>query len=82
MMLLTISHGQDSVERGYSVNKDRAKGKAQELGVNSIIYSAALPFICEIKQKLNKLYVAKYYCYSHVIYEARHHTKWDKCRDF
>ena len=46
----------------------RAKGKAQELGVNSIIYSAALPFICEIKQKLNKLYVAKYYCYLHVIY--------------
>ena len=36
--------------------------KAQELGVNSIIYSAALPFICEIKQKLSKLYVAKYYC--------------------
>ena len=35
--------------------------------MNSIIYSAALPFICEIKQKLNKLYVAKYYCYSHVI---------------
>ena len=45
-----------------------AKGKAQGLGVNSIIYSAALPFICEIKQQLNKLYVAKYYCYSHVIY--------------
>ena len=25
-----------------------------KLGVNSIIYSAALPFICEIKQILNK----------------------------
>ena len=36
--------------------------------MNSIIYSAVLPFICEIKQKLNKLYVAQYYCYSHVIY--------------
>ena len=32
----------------------RPKGKAQEIGVNSIIYSVALPFICEIKQKLNK----------------------------
>ena len=40
----------------------------KELGVNSIIYSVALPFSGEIKQKLNKLYVAKYYCYSHVIY--------------
>ena len=44
------------------------KEMLKELGVNSIIYSAALPFICEIKQKINKLYVAKYYCYSHVIY--------------
>ena len=46
----------------------RAKGKAQELAVNCIIYSAALPFICEIKQTFIKLYVAKYYCYSHGIY--------------
>ena len=33
----------------------RAKGKAQELGVNSIIYSAALPFICEIKTKIKQV---------------------------
>ena len=30
----------------------RAKGKVQEPGVNSTIYSAALPFICEIKTKI------------------------------
>ena len=35
--------------------------------MNSIIYSAAFPFICEIKQKFNKLYVAKYDCYSNMI---------------
>ena len=34
--------------KSNALRTQRAKGKAQELGVNSIIYSAALPFICEI----------------------------------
>ena len=66
--LLTKSNALRLKVAQQSQEISKLEEKAQELGVNSIIYSAALPFICEIKQKLNKLYVAKYYCYSHVIY--------------
>ena len=53
--VLRLKVAQQSQEIPKLEKELRAKRKAQEPGVNSTIYSATLPFICEIKTKIKQV---------------------------